>query len=403
MAQPLEQRQEPTGVNIRMNDEPMALVQISPPRFQFGASRVSAGQVSKIKLKNKSSAPVGYKFKTNAPMKYSVKPVLGALGPGESVKIFVRTQGWISPQDKFLLQSVSLTEDEQQVLDATVWKTLDPKRFVEYYIPCTSPSALSLRDLEEDVGSLSSSSAASSVASSPSFHAYDTVRSGQHPHSPHQPYQQYPQHPQGAPRQVYERWQLESTRPTISIGGLGRRFSGGSTTTSSSTSPTSPGALYTPRPLDASPTLTPTTSASTSPFASKRGSIVSSNIQNPSSIIKVKEEHVKAGYQDTTNVERLSYGLESRLKALQFSKSQLLVLSLLCLMLGLLAPLDRLLLGINGGGSKTFEAQLGLHTSVNADAANIVATTTVASVVDQDELVDSGLDQAIVFYTAADT
>ncbi|KAG0295670.1 hypothetical protein BGZ96_011247 [Linnemannia gamsii] len=53
------------------------------------ASRVSPGQVSKVKLKNLSSSPVGYKFKTNAPMKYSVKPVLGVLAPDESVKIFV--------------------------------------------------------------------------------------------------------------------------------------------------------------------------------------------------------------------------------------------------------------------------------------------------------------------------
>jgi hypothetical protein len=52
------------------------------------ASRVSPGQVSKVKLKNLSSSPVGYKFKTNAPIKYSVKPVLGVLAPDESVKIF---------------------------------------------------------------------------------------------------------------------------------------------------------------------------------------------------------------------------------------------------------------------------------------------------------------------------
>jgi hypothetical protein len=51
---------------------------------------VSPGQVSKVKLKNLSSSPVGYKFKTNAPMKYSVKPVLGVLAPDESIKIFGR-------------------------------------------------------------------------------------------------------------------------------------------------------------------------------------------------------------------------------------------------------------------------------------------------------------------------
>ena len=52
------------------------------------ASKVSSGLVSKLKIKNLLSAPVGYKFKTNAPLRYSVKPVLGVLAPGQSIEVF---------------------------------------------------------------------------------------------------------------------------------------------------------------------------------------------------------------------------------------------------------------------------------------------------------------------------
>lgn len=51
-------------------------------------SKVSTGQVAKVKLKNTSLTPVGYKLKTNAPQKYSVRPVFGVLMPGDSVKVF---------------------------------------------------------------------------------------------------------------------------------------------------------------------------------------------------------------------------------------------------------------------------------------------------------------------------
>ncbi|KAG0252374.1 hypothetical protein BG011_007015 [Mortierella polycephala] len=52
-------------------------------------SKVASGQVAKIKLKNlTSTTTIGYKFKTNAPLKYSVKPVLGTLAPGETVKVY---------------------------------------------------------------------------------------------------------------------------------------------------------------------------------------------------------------------------------------------------------------------------------------------------------------------------
>ncbi|KAK3845433.1 MAG: hypothetical protein J3R72DRAFT_435790 [Linnemannia gamsii] len=211
------------------------VLRISPQQFYFTASRVSPGQVSKVKLKNLSSSPVGYKFKTNAPMKYSVKPVLGVLAPDESVKIFVRCDNWISPQDRFLLQSIILTDNEAQCMDSSAWKSLDPKRFIECYIPCISVSVLSLRDPEDDTGSLSSSSTTSTSTTSshisPPLHAIDLTRL-----PPPQLQRSSSLSGSSSRQQVFERWQYSETmRPTVSIGGVGRRLSNSSL--SSTTSP----------------------------------------------------------------------------------------------------------------------------------------------------------------------
>ncbi|KAF9147654.1 hypothetical protein BG015_010668 [Linnemannia schmuckeri] len=231
-----QQLQQSDSIALPSNE----VLRISPQQFHFTASRISPGQVSKVKLKNLSSSPVGYKFKTNAPMKYSVKPVLGVLAPDESVKIFVRSDNWVSPQDRFLLQSIVLKDDEEaQSIDSRSWKSLDPKRFIECYIPCVSVSPLSIRDPEDDVGFISSSSATSSSTTtttiSPPLQAIDLSRLPSH----------------RSRQQVFERWQYsESMRPTVvSIGGVGRRLSNSSTTSTSSVTSTSPGiypTLFTP-------------------------------------------------------------------------------------------------------------------------------------------------------------
>ncbi|KAG0055575.1 hypothetical protein BGZ83_008186 [Gryganskiella cystojenkinii] len=50
-------------------------------------SKVMPGQFAKLKLENPTTSPIGYKFKTNSPMKYSVKPVIGVVPAGETIKI----------------------------------------------------------------------------------------------------------------------------------------------------------------------------------------------------------------------------------------------------------------------------------------------------------------------------
>ncbi|KAG9069415.1 hypothetical protein KI688_010317 [Linnemannia hyalina] len=390
-------QQQPDSQQGGVSSPSNEVLRISPQQFHFTASRVSPGQVSKVKLKNLSSSPVGYKFKTNAPMKYSVKPVLGVLAPDESVKIFVRCDNWISPQDRFLLQTIVLKDNEEaQLINSRSWKSLDPKRFIECYIPCVSVSPLSIRDPEDDAGSLSSSSATSSSTTttiSPPLQAIDLSRMP----------------PQRSRQQVFERWQYsESMRPTVvSIGGVGRRLSNSSTTSTSSAASTSPGiypTLFTPIStprgsmdyyFPASPTASESGHGSSSGRSSKRNSISlsSSNFQSSPNLITttIVEEPVSmesSTYYSNENKSPLSssslsspgttlppmstppsssssstetaamvgrnvleklglseaQALQTQSKIMllwQYTRGQILVLSLVCLFFGLVLPLAR--------------------------------------------------------------
>lgn len=124
-------------------------LQITPPDFRFTDSRINVGYISRITLTNKSGTQdVGFKFKTNAPARYSVKPVMGVVkkGGGE-VDVFVRSETKLNPQDRFLLQSLPLSPSESTEINSTTWKQLDRRRMNETFIDCRfregSPGAIS--------------------------------------------------------------------------------------------------------------------------------------------------------------------------------------------------------------------------------------------------------------------
>ena len=74
--------------------------------------------MARLVLENTShTVTIGYKFKTNAPSRYSVKPVYATIAPLEKMEIIVKTDQKILVTDRFLVQSVPLTELETH-LDA---------------------------------------------------------------------------------------------------------------------------------------------------------------------------------------------------------------------------------------------------------------------------------------------
>ncbi|ORY05203.1 hypothetical protein K493DRAFT_404399 [Basidiobolus meristosporus CBS 931.73] len=108
------------------------LVRISPKEFAF------AGQFTKL-------GPVGFKFKTNAPLRYSVRPVYGVLESFNSIaEVYVRCESEVQSSDRFLIQTALLTEKEAENMGPNLinnpffiqWKSLDRKRILEHFINC---------------------------------------------------------------------------------------------------------------------------------------------------------------------------------------------------------------------------------------------------------------------------
>ncbi|KAF9135509.1 Motile sperm domain-containing protein 2 [Mortierella sp. GBA39] len=293
-----------------------AILRISPQTFQFTASKVSSGLVSKLKIKNVHATPVGYKFKTNAPLRYSVKPVLGVLAPGQSIEVFVRCESWVNPQDRFLLQSVSLTEPESQHIDAITWKEIDRRRLVETFIQCSSSSTLSMREPQDDGGSLSSSSNCSSGSSSRT----SSTRSA--PSS-----------------QQLLQGQQQQRRPSVAhvhaaAIAAGRRPSASSTTSSTTSSPGSYPTLFTAKTSSAP-------KSSSQPYS------------NNSTAQESKGSSSSVSYLATTfsNSRQTIRTVSKFLAIRQYTKMQVLTVSLVCLLLGLLLPLEKVFLMVSGSSS----------------------------------------------------
>ncbi|KAJ1663034.1 hypothetical protein IW140_005777 [Coemansia sp. RSA 1813] len=114
----------------------LPLIRISPSEFQFSESRT--GYISRLRLTNLQGQAVGFKFKTNAPHKFLVRPVVCSLTTkGMAVDVVVKSTSPISEADRFLIQTVALATEEAEGLDSTKWRMLDPSRIMEDLIHCT--------------------------------------------------------------------------------------------------------------------------------------------------------------------------------------------------------------------------------------------------------------------------
>ncbi|KAF9082697.1 Motile sperm domain-containing protein 2, partial [Mortierella sp. AD031] len=302
-------------------------------------SKVSSGLVSKLKIRNLHAIPVGYKFKTNAPLRYSVKPVLGVLAPGQSIEVFVRCESWVNPQDRFLLQSVSLTEQESQHIDAVTWKEIDRRRLLENFIQCSSSSTLAMREPQDDGGSLSSSSNCSSASASLT--------------SPTRSVQSRQQQQQQQGQQQKHQQQQQQRRPSVAhvhaaAIAAGRRHSVSSTTSSTTSSPGSYPTLFTAKGSSRPP----------QPYHNSTVPVSKGSSSSSSSV----------SYLATTlSNSRQTIRTVSRFLAVrQYTKMQVLTVSLVCLLLGLLLPLEKVFLMASGGGVSSSMGAAGTLTTATS-------------------------------------
>ncbi|KAF9109754.1 Motile sperm domain-containing protein 2 [Mortierella sp. AM989] len=301
-----------------------ALLRISPQTFQFTASKVSSGLVSKLKIKNLLQTHVGYKFKTNAPLRYSVKPVLGVLAPGQSIEVFVRCESWVNPQDRFLLQSVSLGEEESQQIDAVSWKEIDRRRIMENLIQCTSSSTLSMRDPQDDGGSISSSSMTSSTTSSVVSSSISTQSDRAH--------QQRSYH------------QLNGQRPVVAHVHAASRKMSTSSATSSTSSPGSYPTLFSSK--RAAGTLSSNGKGSTKIGGETTGSVPMALLSVPLGYLATKLSNSKQ------TIKTVSCFLAVR----HYTKMQVFTVSVICLLLGLLLPLEKIFFILDGSTDSTISS-----------------------------------------------
>ncbi|KAK4456955.1 PapD-like protein [Cladorrhinum samala] len=121
-------------------------VEIDPS--ELGFRRPFTVEVSQVlKIRNPNSSPVAFKVKTTAPKQYCVRPNSGRIEPGHEVEVSVLLQAMKqepSPdarcRDKFLVQSVTITADQefnniQQIWDGVEKSAIQERKIRVNWLP----------------------------------------------------------------------------------------------------------------------------------------------------------------------------------------------------------------------------------------------------------------------------
>ncbi|KAJ6263247.1 hypothetical protein Dda_1808 [Drechslerella dactyloides] len=110
--------------------------------------------VQKLYIKNPNPGPVAFKVKTTAPKQYCVRPNSGRIEAGQDVEVAVLLQAMRDDpppdfrcRDKFLVQSVLITADQEFTNVASVWSTVEKiskdqiqeKKIRVNYLPAETP------------------------------------------------------------------------------------------------------------------------------------------------------------------------------------------------------------------------------------------------------------------------
>ncbi|EPS38303.1 hypothetical protein H072_7948 [Dactylellina haptotyla CBS 200.50] len=106
-------------------------IELHPPELKFKRP-FDRETVQKLYIKNPNSAPVAFKVKTTAPKQYCVRPNSGRIEAGQDVEVAVLLQAMREDppadfrcRDKFLVQSVSITADQEFANISSVWQSVE--------------------------------------------------------------------------------------------------------------------------------------------------------------------------------------------------------------------------------------------------------------------------------------
>lgn len=84
--------------------------------------------------------PIAYKFKTNAPKRYSVRPVVGLVPQGGEIEVMIKCENEPEKDDRFLVMSKSLAVDFVGVVNSAYIRSIEASLFTETVIKCRSSS-----------------------------------------------------------------------------------------------------------------------------------------------------------------------------------------------------------------------------------------------------------------------
>ncbi|KAF9360505.1 phosphatidylinositol-binding protein scs2 [Mortierella sp. AD094] len=83
-------------------------------------------------IRNPTQLPIAFKVKTTAPKQYCVRPNSGRVEPGQELEVQVQMQAMkedppadFKCKDKFLVQSIAITAEREQLPAAELWPTIE--------------------------------------------------------------------------------------------------------------------------------------------------------------------------------------------------------------------------------------------------------------------------------------
>ncbi|KAF9102498.1 phosphatidylinositol-binding protein scs2 [Mortierella sp. GBA35] len=83
-------------------------------------------------IRNPTQLPIAFKVKTTAPKQYCVRPNSGRIEPGQELEVQVQMQAMkedppadFKCKDKFLVQSVAITAEREQLAPGDLWPTME--------------------------------------------------------------------------------------------------------------------------------------------------------------------------------------------------------------------------------------------------------------------------------------
>ncbi|KAG0301824.1 phosphatidylinositol-binding protein scs2 [Dissophora globulifera] len=140
-------------------------------------------------IRNPTQLPIAFKVKTTAPKQYCVRPNSGRVEPGQELEVQVQMQAMredppadFKCKDKFLVQSVAITAEREQLAPSELWPTMEKdardqireKKIRCVFLPAIDHAITQIKE-EDENGTHSSNTSNGNVAYEPPAYRQEMV------------------------------------------------------------------------------------------------------------------------------------------------------------------------------------------------------------------------------------